>query len=89
LLKDKLTEKANNITIDRQLMQNKAKLISFLYYNFANTLEKSFKERESKAIYKKGFEFSLAMLGELCMNTLKFKRKMSHDGVPMSSINYF
>lgn len=55
--------------------KNKAQLLSFLLYNLGAMLVKANKDQESKVYFKKGYEFSLATLGENAMLTIKYKIK--------------
>lgn len=69
--------------------KNKIELISFLLYNNAFLLEKLKIEDESYLIYRKGYEFSLSMLGDLNILTNKYKPKLNYIRKVTKSIPTF
>ena len=54
----------------------KCKLLTFLMYNYALMIEMNGKSREVRDNYKKGYEFSMSMLGETNLYTSKFLHKL-------------
>lgn len=89
---DSIKEEADIITRERiynppqmingsalQQFQNKIQLISFLYLNCGLALERGKKVDESKEVFKKGYTFSVSMLGEYNLNTNKFLPKISQQ----------
>jgi hypothetical protein len=67
--------KSINLEIENNLFQ-KANLISFLYFNYGYLLEKNNSEKDSMVIYRKGYQFCMAILGENNLYTAKFKAKI-------------
>ncbi len=55
----------------------KSNLISFLFYNCGVLMSKLGNIKESISIFKKGYHFSMALLGENNILTTKFKPKIS------------
>lgn len=54
----------------------KCKLLAFMVYNYGFALEMLLRLKEAKASYKKGYEFSISMLGESSLYTNKFVHKI-------------
>ena len=82
---DSFKEDAERLKLERiqsltceDLISNsrKANLISFLYYNYAYLIDKLGKSKESLLIFRKGYQFSMSILGENNLLTLKFKPKL-------------
>ena len=55
---------------------SKCKLLTFLMYNYSLMIELNGNSKEVKDNYKKGYEFSLSMLGETNLYTSKFVHKL-------------
>jgi hypothetical protein len=66
--------------------QDKINLFAFLLFNHGKSLEILKKEKESRLIYKKGYEFSLSHLGEYNMITCKFIPKISYQRLSIYNI---
>jgi hypothetical protein len=66
----------NEISIDATML-NEANLISYLYYNFGIFMLINKNIRESNLIFREGYKFSMSILGEYNLNTLKFIPKFS------------
>ena len=54
----------------------KCKLLAFMVYNYGFALEMFSRLKDAKASYKKGYEFSISMLGESSLYTNKFVHKI-------------
>ena len=54
----------------------KCKLLAFMVYNYGTALEMLSRLKDAKASYKKGYEFSISMLGESSLYTNKFVHKI-------------
>lgn len=57
--------------------EDKCKLISFLLYNYSFLLEKLNKNNEANSFYLSGYEFSIAMLGEHSLYSMKYINKIN------------
>ena len=80
-------ERIQSLTCD-DLINNsrKANLISFLYYNYASIMEKIGKSKDSLLMFRKGYQFSMSILGENNLLTLKFKPKL-YETIPSDKSN--
>ena len=65
----------DNETNNEGLIQ-KCKLLAFMVYNYGTALEMLSRLKDAKASYKKGYEFSISMLGESSLYTNKFVHKI-------------
>lgn len=77
--------KSINIEIETNILQ-KASLISFLYFNYGYLLEKNTSEKDSMVIFRKGYQFCMAILGENSLHTAKFKSKIYSKYNPIQNI---
>jgi hypothetical protein len=68
---------------------NRVNLVSFLYYNYATFLENSGKEQEAIEKFRKGYEFTLPILGEYNIIIQKFAFKLySKEMGTSKKLNY-
>lgn len=63
-------------------------MISFLFYNYGVSLEKSKKELESQSAYKRGLILSMSVLGEYDFLTVRFKNKVTFSPKDMDLFNF-
>jgi hypothetical protein len=82
---EKITKQKYNLDVH---LRANIEVISFLYYSYAICIEKLGKLEESQYAFRKGYEFSVAFLGENNFITAKYPRRINKnfDVAKLSSI---